>query len=82
MGAFNFFVTRDLDMEATILAEDELEVATQTKVEIGVIEEEVKTPDTDEIMKDVTSSLQDYTFSKAEIFYLEHQHSNPKDIWK
>ena len=82
MDIFNFFVSSDLDLEATILAENELEVSTERRVEhVDVIEEEFKTSDTDEVMEDVTTALHDYTLSKAEFFYLECKIKNPKDIW-
>ena len=41
MDIFNFFVSRDLDLEATILAERELEVPSRSVVKNTLIEEEI-----------------------------------------
>ena len=81
MDIFNIFASIDLDLEATILAEKELEVPSTSKVENTVVEEEVtRTTDTDEVMEDV-ESLPKYTLSRAEVFYLECPVKNPKDVW-
>ena len=65
MDIFNFFATRDLNLEATILAGNELAMVTARETKnIGVITEEVKTPDTDEIMEDVVFTLHDLHFQK------------------
>ena len=81
MGIFNFFASRDVDLEATILAEKELEVPSISIVENTVVEEEVtRTTEADEVMEDV-ESLPKYTLSRAEFFYLDCQVKNPKDVW-
>ena len=47
-----------------------------------VVEEELtRTTDTDEVMEYVAESLQEYTLSRAEFFYLDCQVKNPKDVW-
>ena len=68
-------------MEATILAERELEVPSRSVVENTLIEEEIPgTVDADEVMEDVYS-LSEYMLSRAEKFYLECSVKNPKDVW-
>ena len=82
MDIFNFFVSRDLDLEATILAEKVLGVPSIVEVENIVIEEDItRTMDAEEAMDIGVESLPDFTLSKAEIFYLECQVKNPKDAW-
>ena len=82
MDIFNVFASRDVDLEAIILAENELEVASEINVEnIVVTDEEVRTPDADEVMEDVTTIMHEYTLSKVEFFYLDCKVKNPKDIW-
>ena len=61
MDIFSFFASRDLDLEATILAERELEVPSTSTVENIIVEEEIPwTTDTDEVMEGV-ESLPEYT---------------------
>ena len=82
MDIFNFFASRDLDLEATILAEKVLKIPSIVEVENIVVEEDItRTTDAEEAMDIGVESLPDFTLSKAEIFYLECQVKNPKDIW-
>ena len=82
MDIFNFFASRDLGLEATILAEKELEVPSILEGENIVVEEEItRTTDAEDAMEIVVESLQDFILSKAEIFHLECQVKNPKDVW-
>ena len=78
MDIFNFFASRDVDVEATIFAENELANVTENRsTDIGVVAEENKTPDVDEIMDDVMFTQIEFRFSKAEIFCMECQLFNP-----
>ena len=84
MDIFCFFISRDMDLEATILAEKEPAIVTErfhVNEEVGVGNEEVKTTDADEVMEDISSTSFESGFSKAELFYVECQLTNPKDVW-
>ena len=81
MDIFNFFASRDMDLEATILAERALEVPSRRAVEDIVVEEDIPTiTDADEVMEDV-DSLSEYTLSRAEEIFMECLIRNPKDVW-
>ena len=57
MDVFGFFVSRDMDLEAIILAEKEPTIVTErvrVNADVDVINEEVKATDADEMMEDVT----------------------------
>ena len=57
MDIFNFFASRDLDLEATILAGKELEVALILNVENAVVAvEETSTNDVDEVMEETRTT--------------------------
>ena len=82
MDIFNFFASRDLDLEATILAEKELEVLSIDEVENRVVvEDTTRATDVEEAMDFGFDSLPEFTLSRAEMFYLECQLKNPKDEW-
>ena len=49
-------------------------------INVDVVTEKNKTPDVDEILEDVVFALNEFRYSKAEIFYMECQLTNPKDI--
>ena len=81
MDIFNFFASRDMDLEATILAERALEVPSRRVVENIVVEEDIPAiTDADGVMEDV-DSLSEYTLSRAEKFYMDCTVKNPKDVW-
>ena len=84
MDVFCFFVSRDMDLEATILAERAQAIVTErvrVNEDVNVDNEEVKTTDADEVMEDISFTLSEIGFSKAELFYVECQLTNPKDVW-
>ena len=84
MDVFCFFVSRDMDLEATILAERAQAIVTdriRVNENVNVDNEEVKTTDADEVMEDISFTLNEIGFSKAELFYVECQLTNPKDVW-
>ena len=70
MDIFNIFASRYVDLEATILAEKELEVASIVNVENMNKIKSTRTADVDEVMEDVAKSLHEYTYSTAEFFVL------------
>ena len=81
MDIFNFFASRDMDLEATILAEKELEVPYNVMVEHNLVEEKApELVDADEVMEDI-NPLSEYTLSRAEKFYMDCDVKNPKDVW-
>ena len=81
MDIFNFFASRDMDLEATILAEKELEVPSNVMVEHNLVEEKApELVDADEVMEDI-NPLSEYTLSRAEKFYMNCAVKNPKDVW-
>ena len=68
MDIFNFFESRDKDLEATILAEKEMEVASTINVKIySCCRSRNQKTDMDEVMEDVATSLHEYTLLKAEL---------------
>ena len=84
MDIFYFFISRDMDLEATILAERAQAIVTErVRVieDVNVDNEEFKTTDADEVMEDISFTLSEIGFSKAELFYVECQLKNPKDVW-
>ena len=56
-----------------------LRVQVDAGVDVG--NKEVKTTDADDIMEDVMYALSEFVFSKAEMFYMHCQLTNPKDVW-
>ena len=82
MDIFNFFATRDLDLEATILAEKEREGVTERiQPVVDIIDEEMLPANADEIMEEVMLAPYEFRYSKAEMFYMDCQITNPKDVW-
>ena len=67
MDIFRFFASRDMDLDATILAEKELAIVADRGIKNNsAIEEEVKTQEADEVMKDVESTQHNKEVSRAE----------------
>ena len=85
MDIFEFFIDRDLMLEATILAEKELSSNIQEEREIQVPQEiNEGNEDTEIIDRMITKDLDVSSrsrLSKAEMFYLDCTLKNPKDIW-
>ena len=79
---FNFFATRDLDLEAPILAEKEWEGVTERiQPIVDIIDKEMLPANADEIMEEVMLAPYEFRYSKAEMFYMDCQITNPKDVW-